>query len=172
MDGRTAEIAKKRVYIDMDGVLCEYRKDATTEDYESDGYFTGLAPRRDMVSAVEYLISSGEADVFVLSSVIPGRQLQATAEKNDWLNRHLPVIDGDHRIFPLCGTDKAKAVKGIGSGDILFDDYSANLVLWHAAGGKAVKILNEVNGNGGSFKDGPRLKIRNREDLLETVRSL
>lgn len=164
--------AKKRVYIDMDGVLCEYRKDATVEDYQSDGYFTGLAPRPAMVSAVEYLLASGEADVFILSSVIPGRQAEATEEKNGWLDRHLPLIDSSHRIFPLCGTDKAQAVDGISGSDILFDDYSANLVLWHAAGGKAVKILNEVNGAGGTFKDGVRLKIERAEDLLETVRRL
>ena len=32
----------------MDGVICEYRADATLEDMERDGYFRTLRPRTDM----------------------------------------------------------------------------------------------------------------------------
>lgn len=163
---------RKRVYIDMDGVLAEYRPDATDEDYVSDGYYLGLAPRPAMVDAVRFLVESGRADVFVLSSVIAGIEENAVAEKNAWLDNYLPQIDRAHRIFPLCGTSKADAVGGIGRGDVLCDDYSHNLELWQRAGGTAIKILNECNGSRGSFRGGPRVKIEEKEQLARIIMDL
>ena len=61
----------KRIFLDMDGVLCEYHADATLEDMERDGYFRTLRPRADMVNAVRRLIGRGEHEVFVLSAVLP-----------------------------------------------------------------------------------------------------
>ena len=163
---------RKRVYIDMDGVLAEYRPDATDEDYVSAGYYLGLAPRPAMVDAVRFLVDSDIADVFVLSSVIAGVESAAVAEKNAWLDRYLPQIDRSHRVFPLCGTSKAEAVNGIGRGDVLCDDYSHNLENWHQAGGTAVKIINECNGKKGSFRSGPRVRITGKEQLAELIRAL
>ena len=163
---------RKRVYIDMDGVLAEYRPDATDEDYVSAGYYLGLAPRPAMVDAVRFLIDSDIADVFVLSSVIAGIESAAVAEKNAWLDLYLPQIDRSHRVFPLCGTSKADAVGGIGKTDVLCDDYSHNLENWHTAGGSAVKILNECNGKNGTFRRGPRVAITGREQLAEIIRNL
>ena len=163
---------KKRVFVDMDGVLCEYRAEATVEDMEKSGYFYSLSPRKDMVDALNYLINSKEREVYILSAVIPSIEDQAKAEKNAWLNKHMPAIDENHRIFTLCGTDKVAAIKDFNSSDVLFDDYSTNLNNWSAAGGKAVKILNEVNGKNGTFKAGPRLRISNREDLVQVLRGI
>ena len=162
----------KRVFFDMDGVLCEYHEDATMEDMEKDGYFRSLAPRTNMLEAVKCLIASGETEVYILSSVLPQRKEEATAEKNAWLNEHLPAIDEKHRLFPICGTDKAEAAGGVGSCDILFDDYTVNLDLWQAAGGRAVKILNECNGRTGRFTAGPRLRVNRPNEILETVRAM
>jgi len=163
---------KKRVFIDMDGVLCEYRTGVDVSEMEQDGYFAGLAPRQDMIEAVNNLIASGTADVFILSSVLPASQVQATLEKNGWLDRFLPAVDAAHRFFPVCGTDKAEAAGVRGALDILCDDYSHNLQLWTAAGGSAIKILNEVNGKSGTFTAGPRLRIRKGDDLTRTVLAL
>lgn len=163
---------RKRVYIDMDGVLAEYRPEATDEDYVSEGYYLGLAPRRTMVDAVRYLIDSDIADVFILSSVIAGIESAAVAEKNAWLDRYLPQIDRSHRVFPLCGTSKADAVGGIGRGDVLCDDYSHNLENWQLAGGTAVKILNECNGKNGTFRTGPRVAIDERKQLAELIEKI
>lgn len=163
---------KKRVFIDMDGVLAEYRPEATDADYEMAGYYLGLAPRPAMLDAVKYLLGTGEADVFVLSSVIGGIRDTAVAEKNAWLDRYLPQIDMEHRVFPLCGTSKAAALGGVGRGDVLCDDYSHNLEDWHRAGGSAIKIINECNGRKGSFNAGPRLVIDRKEQLAEAVRAI
>ena len=56
--------------------------------------------------------------------------------------------------------------------DILCDDYSVNLSQWTNSGGKGIKILNEENGNHGTYQAGPRLKIRSREDLAETIKRI
>jgi len=164
--------SKRRVFIDMDGVLCEYKEDATPEDMLKEGYFYNLCPRKSMVDALNYLIQSKEAEVFILSAVLPQIEKQAKNEKNAWLNEHMPAIDSEHRIFTLCGTDKAAAISGFNNSDILCDDYTTNLNLWSQAGGRAIKILNEVNGKNGSFTLGPRLNIQNKEDLFNTIKKL
>ena len=165
-------MARKRVFVDMDGVLCEYREGASVQDMEADGYFRSLAPRTQMLEAVKFLIESGLGEVFILSSVLPQRKIEATAEKNAWLNEHLPVVDGVHRIFPLCGSSKAEAVGELTRDDILLDDYSLNLFSWNEAGGSPVKILNEVNGRRGSFTLGPRIRVSRREELVDVLAAM
>ena len=162
----------KRVFIDMDGVLCEYRTEATIEDYESEGYFSSLAPRPAMIDAVKNLVSSGNAEVFVLSSVVPKTKERAVSEKNEWLDRYLPDIDREHRIFPVCGSSKAEAAGVSGRSDILLDDYSENLRGWSAAGGSAFKIINEINGKHGSFTDGPRIAPGREHIIRELVEAI
>ena len=163
---------QKRVFVDMDGVLCRYNTEATVSDLETDGYFRTLPARPLMVNAVKTLIKSGLADVFILSSVLSQREKKAKAEKNDWLDENIPEIRNDHRIFPICGTNKAEAVGEIGKNDILCDDHTPNLLDWVESGGKAVKILNEINGNGGTFMMGPRLTIKYPEELSELIFSM
>ena len=163
---------QKRVYIDMDGVLCEYKENATLEEMKTDGYFRSLSPRAATVEAVKYLIRSKFAEVFILSSVFPERVSQASAEKNEWIDKYLPEIKHDHRIFTLCGKSKAEFLGSVNAGDILCDDYSKNLAAWTHAGGSAIKILNEVNGKGGTFTEGLRLDITSKEDLLGAVLSI
>ena len=162
---------RNRVFVDMDGVLCEF-KDSTMEEMEQQGYFYKLAPRKSMVEALNYLINSKEREVFILSAVLPQIEDQAKAEKNAWLNEHLPAIDDAHRIFTLCGKDKTEAISNFSGSDILLDDYSVNLEMWNAAGGKAVKILNEINGKNGSFQAGPRVKVETAGDLMEVIRKI
>ena len=159
----------KRVFVDMDGVLCEYRTDAALCDYEREGYFRELEPRNDMIEAVRHLLKSGSVEVFVLSAVLPQRAEASVCEKNEWLDRYLPEIDADHRIFPLCGTNKADAVDAFSREDVLCDDYSRNLEQWSARGGKGVKILNEVNGASERFQSGPRVRVQTPEDLMRAI---
>ena len=160
-----------RIFLDMDGVLCEYRIDADIKDMERDGYFRELKPRTEMVDAVRRLVQGGAFEVFVLSSVLPQRAISSTREKNDWLDRYLPEIDRAHRLFPLCGTNKADAVDAFSEGDVLLDDHSPNLIRWVARGGRGVKILNGINGQNGSFCGGPRVFVRSVDDLLLAVRA-
>lgn len=159
----------KRVFLDMDGVLCEYRTDASVEDMERDGYFRELQPRQRMVDAVRQLIRDGMFEVFVLSAVLPQKAEASIREKNEWLDCYLPEIDSDHRLFPLCGTNKADAVDAFSREDVLCDDHSPNLARWIASGGRGIKILNEINGASGSFRSGPRVRVRTPADLMNAL---
>ena len=159
----------KRIFIDMDGVLCEYRSNASLEDMMQAGYFSSLAPRTKMIEAVKGLLKLKKYDVYVLSAVIPECADQSRKEKRAWLDRYIPEIDDSHRIFSICGTSKANAVHHIIADDILLDDHSLNLKEWINAGGKAIKILNECNGINKTFMAGPRLKIENTATLLHAL---
>ena len=165
---------KNRVFIDMDGVLCEYRPEAKITDMMSSGYFASLAPRSEIVEAVKGLIKLDQFDVYVLSAVISECAEQSKREKMKWLDKYIPEIDAYHRFFTTCGTSKSEAIKDLSSNDILLDDHSPNLNEWIEAGGKAIKILNEYNGLNGTFVTGPRLKIKStsmlRRALLDVIR--
>jgi 5'(3')-deoxyribonucleotidase len=163
---------KKRVFVDMDGVLCEYNKVEDPKELEVKGYFRNLNPLKDNLEAVKKLAGSDEYDVYVLSAVIPAIRAEATREKNEWLDEHLPVIGADHRIFTLCGENKADAVGELNGNDVLCDDYSLNLRNWCASGGKGIKILNGINGTNGTYVQGPRLSISGEDDLVNTIGSL
>ena len=102
---------KNRVFIDMDGVLCEYRPEAKITDMMSSGYFASLAPRSEMVEAVKGLIKLGQFDVYVLSAVISECAEQSKREKTEWLDKYIPEIDAYHRFFTICGTSKSEAKK-------------------------------------------------------------
>lgn len=75
------KMMRKRVFIDMDGVLCEYRLDVAVEDMKQRGFFRLLRPREETVSAVRAFIARDLADVYILSSVFPETQTESTAEK-------------------------------------------------------------------------------------------
>ena len=85
---------------------------------------------------------------------------------------NIPEIDRSHRIFTMCGTNRADAVGRITGNDILPDDHSPNLEAGIKAGGKAIKVLNEYNGVNGTFITGPRLKINNTDTLLKALASI
>ena len=160
---------KRRVFVDMDGVLCELNSATNVSEMLKDGYFRNLRPRTSMVDAVRFLLKSGAAEVYVLSSVLAERPAECTREKNEWLDYYLPEINASHRIFPVCGTSKASAVNGLQETDVLCDDYSVNLSDWVKAGGKGIKIMNEINGRNGKFQAGPRLELLKAEDLFLAV---
>ena len=160
---------KKRIFIDMDGVLCEYNTEADLSDLEKAGYFLHLKPCRKMVKAVRRLVELKKAEVFILSAVLPQCAERSREEKNRWLDRYLPEIGKDHRIFTLCGESKAEAVHGLKKSDVLCDDHSPNLLEWVSSGGSGVKILNGINGLSGTYTKGPRVKIEKNRDLARAV---
>ncbi len=163
---------KRRVFVDMDGVLCEYDPAAQVADYEREGYFASLAACDRTVDAVRRLIADGESDVYILSAVLPTRKDGSIAEKNGWLDAHLPEVAREHRIFTVCGECKADAVGGVLPSDVLVDDYSHNLRGWVEAGGKGIKVLNGVNGKGGTFVGGPRVRITDEWGLARVIQAI
>ena len=151
---------KRRVFVDMDGTICEYNKDDYIEVAARKGYYANRPPMKEMLSAVKQLITNGDFDIFILSAVF-----QDNHSKNDkiiWLNKYLPEINEDRMIFTVCGEKKSDFITNQTETDVLIDDFSLNLHDWH---GKAIKVYNGINGTHGTW-DGYSVRASQREDIL------
>lgn len=136
---------KKSLYVDMDGVLAEWRSDKTVDDTYQTGYFEELKPYNNVVAAIKEIKSMyPEISVNILSSVLPDNS-HAIEEKRRWLKRHLPEIGNENIYFVNCGRGKSVVCPGMSENDVLLDDYNVNLDDWNEHGGKAVKIHNGIN---------------------------
>lgn len=160
----------KRIFIDMDGVLAEWKPCKTLEDLYLPGYFAALKPQSTVVDAVKELLNSyhGQVEVFVLSAVFEDCPY-AIPDKNKWLNLYLPEIDQEHRIFASASVPKFMAVPGgIRNDDLLLDDYTVNLLAWsyHA---KGVKLLNGINHSRGTWRGAKIHKDAGPKEIAEFV---
>lgn len=136
---------KKNLFIDMDGVLAEWREDQTAKDTYRKGYFENLRPYSNVVDAVRQIISLyPDIYVYILSAVYPDNN-HAISEKRCWLKKYLPEIADENIFFVDCGCKKSVICPGMSFDDVLLDDYNANLDDWKQHGGTAVKVYNEVN---------------------------
>ena len=155
VDAYTSSLSgeKQRVFVDMDGTLAEW-KQANYEELFERGYFANLKPNEVLLENVRRLATEETVDVYVLSAVLMDSRFALT-EKNEWLDKYLPEIDAEHRVFTPC-TETVNKADYIPSGavrpsDILIDDYSNNLNKWVDAGGKGIKVLNGVNSTLGTW---------------------
>ncbi len=141
-----------RLFVDMDGTLAVFHPVDTLETLYEKGYFENLQPLENVVGAVkETLHLYPETEVYILSSYLSDSPYALT-EKNAWLDKHLPELPKSQRIFCPCGQDKKDFVPGgIRPNDFLLDDYSHNLRSWEPPA-KAVKLLNGVNGQHGTWQ--------------------
>lgn len=141
-----------RIFIDIDGTLAKWTPVAAFEELLRPGFYRGMAPNLQVVTAANLLANghSDEVEVFTLSAYIKEHGM-AVAEKDAWLDAYVPVIDKAHRIYCHCGEDKSLYVPdGIDATDILLDDYSTNLHAWRKKG-RALKLLNGVNATKGTW---------------------
>ena len=140
----------KRLFIDMDGTLAEFHPVDTMETLYEKGYFAQLAPHENVVNGIKtFMKGNPDEEVFILSSVLTDSPYAQT-EKNEWLDRYLPEIGMENRIFVPCGNAKNEFVPGgVRENDVLLDDYSKNLHEWP---GQALKLMNGINGTKGSFQ--------------------
>ena len=68
---------KKNLFIDMDGVLAEWREDQTAKDTYRKGYFENLRPYSNVVDAVKQIISLyPDISVYILSAVYPDNTMR------------------------------------------------------------------------------------------------
>lgn len=160
---------KKRLFVDMDGVLAVFKPVDTMETLYEKGYFANLAPQKNVVDVIEYLDAlESDIEVFVLSAYLSDSKYALT-EKIAWLDKYLPGIDAEHRLFVPCGTDKKMAVPdGLSPDDFLLDDYTKNLLDWDPPG-HGVKLLNGINHTRGTWKGD---RIRHDQNLASKLRNL
>lgn len=154
---------KIRIFVDMDGTLARFHdENLYLERMFEKGFFAGLKPFDNAVEAIKHIIDNHpNVDVYVLSAAITTPY--CLAEKNAWLDKYLPNIDKEHRIFvenlstakSLCvpgsymyKDDNGKYHNKIFKNDILIDDYNKNLDEWEKDGGTAIKAKNNINHKG------------------------
>lgn len=142
---------KKRLFLDMDGTLARFH-DVDKNFIEAmwqQGFYTGLKPFENMVKGVKAFIKEHpDVEVYVLSAVLDTDPPFVVSEKNAWLDKYLPEIPMDRRIFTRAGENKAVYIGEIGPNDYLLDDYNKNLHEFEAAGAHAIKFRNDVNHQG------------------------
>lgn len=136
---------KPRLFVDMDGTLAVFKSVDCLETLYEKGYFETLQPIPNTIQAVKKILDTApDIDVYILSSVLSDSPY-AEAEKNRWLDKYLPEIPPEKRLFPPCGTDKKEYIPdGIKETDHLLDDYTKNLSLWQPPG-IGIKLLNGIN---------------------------
>lgn len=181
------EQSKKRLFVDMDGVLAEWRhitlkitsaeqKDTIVKKLNqillSPGYFRSLSPYKNVVDAINEL--NKECEVYILSCVMEKKEEpNPKTEKMEWLKEFLPSIDKSHIVFVPDGKNKADYIDGeISSNDFLLDDYSKNLNDFVKQGGVGIKLLNEVNESKGSWRGNAISKDANPKDIVKDLKAL
>jgi len=145
-----------RLFVDMDGTLCEWKEAADMSELYEKGYFETLRPNPDIIDRIRAFSESG-IEVYILSCFLEDSEY-ALEEKKSWVERYVPFIREDRCFFVPCGKDKARHVcvrtgrESLSEQDVLLDDYSTNCISWEGQGGRAIKFLNGVNGKRGTFK--------------------
>lgn len=146
---------KKRLFVDIDGTLARFHDADKTyiEAMWTPGFYTSLKPFENAVEGLKQFIKEHpEVEVYVLSAYLDTDPPFIVGEKNEWLDKYLPEIPADHRIFTRAGDNKADYIGDIGPGDYLLDDYNKNLHEFEDAGAHAIKFHNDVNMRGlGTF---------------------
>ena len=144
---------KQRLFVDMDGTLAVFSPVDTLEKLYEQGYFINQAPHENVIAAIKDIIRNNpEIEVNILSAYLTDSNY-ALQEKNEWLEKYLPEIPEDRRIFSPCGWDKKGFVPdGIHDTDVLLDDYTKNLLSWQPPG-KGLKLLNGINHTNGTWRN-------------------
>ncbi len=112
---------KLTIFIDMDGVLCNFKKAADSHEYSKKrGFrpdlvldFSKFEPMPDAIDSVKKLIDMGH-DVFIATTP-PWSHPEAWAQKRDWVIEHVPMLA--RKMFLTHRKDLLR-------GDILIDDTS------------------------------------------------
>lgn len=175
----------KRLFVDMDGTLAEWRsfkyeftsleevQNANKLIYQrlnENDYFYNLKPQENVVEAIRELIKNdNDIDVYILSSVISDK---AISDKNRWLDKYLPEIDYEHRIYSEDGKDKKDYIEGgVRSDDYLLDDRTLNLTLWEPPA-RGIKLLNGQNHTAGTWKGDMLTYINNPSMIAQKIVSI
>jgi len=135
-----------KLYVNMDGVLATLdQRIETLERIYEQGYFLNLKASENVVDCISLLAKDKtNFNVYILSSVLENSKY-AFDEKNKWINKYLPFIDDEHRIFIKYGVNKTDYISDFKNNCVLLDDYAPSLVSWRDQGGISIQLINSDN---------------------------
>lgn len=136
---------KIRLFIDMDGTIYPFDKDASLEQITSKGYFSELTPYDNLVELIRMLNKDERFEVYLLSSVF--QDDHSAADKLTSVNRWMPWMK-ERAVFAQYGKPKKDFIIEPKPTDVLLDDFTDNLMEWHGIG---IKIYNGINGTKGRW---------------------
>ena len=139
-----------KLFIDFDGTIAEFEY-VGADIYSAPGYSLTLAPHKNVVSAIKYIIRHNLMEVFLVSAVMPFDH--CISDKNEWMDNYLPEVDKEHRIYMPVGENKAKYINA-SKGDVFLDDWNGNLTQLYATcpNLEPVKLVNAINDNNKSWR--------------------
>lgn len=143
---------KINIFVDMDGVLAVYDKDVVEKMY-NENFFLNRPVQKGNLKLVKNLINDKNLNVYILSSLLADSEF-ILDEKNQWLDKYLPELPIENRIFVPEGMAKSTFIETRLSGlknskNVLIDDYTVNLIKWEEDGYIALKMLNGLNNTNG-----------------------
>ena len=118
-----AESVRQIIYVDMDGVLCDYMasytlalaKEPRIQFPQSQyGFFRNLKPIKEAIESVQLLQQMGRYELYILTAPSIENPLCYT-EKRDWVETHL----GMDMVAKLIISPN----KGLNKGHFLIDDH-------------------------------------------------
>ena len=158
---------RQRLFVDMDGTLAEFKTVDTLETLYEKDYFINLKPNENVLGAIKQLIADNDIDVYILSAYLTDSRY-ALEEKNAWLDKYLPELPQEKRLFVPCGTDKSVAVPGlIRPDDYLLDDYTKNLSEWEPPA-RGIKLINGINHTNGTWQ-GDKIQFTHAPEELSSM---
>lgn len=158
---------KQRLFVDMDGTLAEFKTVDTLETLYEKDYFINLKPNENVLGAIKQLIADNDFDVYILSAYLTDSRY-ALEEKNAWLDKYLPELPQEKRLFVPCGTEKSVAVPGlIRPDDYLLDDYTKNLSEWEPPA-RGIKLINGINHTNGTWQ-GDKIQFTHAPEELSSM---
>lgn len=160
-----------RIFIDLDGVLPKFL-DSTPRQRASEKYWRNLPPQQEMIDALKYVIEAckknknpfykGVNVEFYILSKYPHNN--ARKGKGKWIEKHLPFFKKENIILLPYEMAKEELIRPTNI-DLLLDDYSPNLITWTSFGGRAVKVMNGINGTNGTWK-GEKINAFDKEGVV------
>lgn len=158
---------RQRLFVDMDGTLAEFKTVDTLETLYEKDYFINLKPNENVLGAIKQLIADNDIDVYILSAYLTDSRY-ALEEKNAWLDKYLPELPQEKRLFVPCGTDKSVAVPGlIRPDDYLLDEYTKNLSEWEPPA-RGIKLINGINHTNGTWQ-GDKIQFTHAPEELSSM---
>jgi hypothetical protein len=143
------------IFFDMDGVLAQYDPDILLH-MDKANWFKNLPAVESMIDFAKWVTKNTLCNVYILSTVTLNNAERCQAEKTAW-NAKYTEIPVARQIYVPNGIPKIAHLKAVmpevfdRDTNILYDDYTKNLIPWVAYHNNfiAIKVLNGLNGTNG-----------------------